>query len=143
MLYGEARHSIDAKNRLFIPAAQRDELGSTFMAVRALREKCVRLYSMEQWEQFANDIKTQLKDDGEKRAKVSRYLYSLAAQLTPDAQGRVLLPARLVEYTGIQKNVMILGCGDYAEIWSEEAYEKLKADLDVSKLLAELEELGL
>ena len=56
MLFGEARHSMDAKNRLFIPATQRDDLGAPFMAVPSFRDKCIKLYSMEQWNKYFADV---------------------------------------------------------------------------------------
>ena len=74
---------------------------------------------------------------------VMRFLNSTMARVSPDSQGRITLPKELVEYADIREAAVVVGCGDYAEIWSEEADEKLKAELDVSKLLEELEKLGL
>ena len=143
MLFGEARHSMDAKNRLFIPATQREELGTPFMAVRAFRDKCIKLYSMQQWEIYRNEIKDKLSKNGQAREQVNRFLHGLAAQLTPDAQGRVLLPSGLVQYAGIVKNVVIVGCGDYAEIWSDTQYELNMEQMDMESMIASLEECGL
>ena len=49
MLTGEFRHSLDAKNRIFMPAKLREELGETCMIARAIREKCLKVYSLEGW----------------------------------------------------------------------------------------------
>ena len=38
---------------------------------------------------------------------------------------------------------MILGCGDYAEIWSLKDYEAAKAAEDLDALREELERMGL
>ena len=48
-----------------------------------------------------------------------------------------------MEYAGIEKGIVIVGCYNYAEIWSEEAYDKLREDEDVEAMIAELESLGL
>jgi len=64
-------------------------------------------------------------------------------QVTPDSQGRIVLPQELVSYAEIEKNVVFVGCCDYAEIWSDVAYDNLKANEDISAILAELESLGL
>jgi len=64
-------------------------------------------------------------------------------QVTPDSQGRVVLPPELVTHAEIEKPVVIVGCGEYAEIWSEATYARLKDEEDVEQLLHELEALGL
>ena len=140
MLFGEARHSMDAKNRLFIPATQRESLGAPFMAVRSIRGNCIKLFSMEQWEEYIKPLRALPRKVSE---ETFRYLYRSAAQLTPDAQGRVLLPAGLVQHAGILKNVVIVGCGDFAEIWSEEQYQINLEQEDVESLVSSLEECGL
>ena len=72
-----------------------------------------------------------------------RILNSTSAQVTPDAQGRILLTQELVDYAESEKNAVGVGCGDYAEIWSEENYEKMKSETDMADILRQLEELGL
>ena len=65
------------------------------------------------------------------------------AQATPDSQGRVVLPVELVEHAQIEKETVIVGCGDYAEIWAESVYDRIKSEIDIAELIDELEELGL
>lgn len=143
MLFGEARHTIDAKNRLFIPATQRDELGATFIAVPSFRDKCIKLYSMAQWDIYFGEVKAKLANDGRALEKINRFFLRSAAQLSPDAQGRVLLTAKLVQHAEIAKGVVIVGCGDYAEIWSEEQYQIHEDAFDMEAMVASLEECGL
>ena len=143
MLFGEARHTMDAKNRLFIPATQRDELGASFMAVPSFRDKCIKLYSMEQWDRYFGEVKAKLANNGRKLEQINRFFLKAAAQLTPDAQGRVLLTTKLVQHAEITKNVVIVGCGDYAEIWSEEQYQINEEEFDMDAMVASLEECGL
>jgi MraZ protein len=143
MLFGEARHSMDAKNRLFIPATQRDDLGAPFMAVPSFRDKCIKLYSMEQWNKYFADVKAKLANNGRELEKINRFYLRTAAQLTPDSQGRVLLPVGLVNHAAIAKNVVIIGCGDYAEIWSEELYQATMDEFDMADMVASLEACGL
>jgi MraZ protein len=143
MLFGEARHSMDAKNRLFIPATQREALGAPFMAVPSFRDKCIKLYSMEQWTLYFNSVKAKLANNGKELEKINRFFLSTAAQLTPDAQGRVLLPVGLVGHAQLTKNVVIIGCGDYAEIWSEENHQANMEAFDMAEMVASLEAFGL
>ena len=55
----------------------------------------------------------------------------------------MVIPQELVEYAAIERNIVVVGCGDYAEIWSEASYDANKAQIDVAELIGELEELGL
>lgn len=140
MLTGEFSHSIDAKNRIFMPAKLREELGETFIIARDIRVKCLKVYSLEGWEAYIAPIKQQRRELVE---QVMRLLHSTAAQVTPDAQGRVLLPAGLVEYAEIEKNAVVVGCSDYAEIWSEHNYHDMMQNADFEALRQALEECGL
>ena len=72
-----------------------------------------------------------------------RFLHKDAVEGDPDAQGRVLLNKELLAYAGIEKDAVIVGCGEYAEIWSAEAYDKEMASEDVDALRDALERLGL
>jgi MraZ protein len=45
-----------------------------------------------------------------------------AAQIDPDAKGGVSIPVDLKEFAGIRDQVVLVGQGDYVEIWSPEAW---------------------
>ena len=139
MLGGEYRHSLDAKNRIFIPAKLRDELGETFVVAKDIRENCLKVYSLSGWEAYIAPLRAQKRSLSE---KIMRFLHSSLSQVTPDSQGRIVLAQELLEYATVEKNVTIVGCGDYAEIWAEDAYERQKVEVDRDELIAELEELG-
>ena len=140
MLSGEYRHSLDAKNRVSIPAKLRDELGENFMIVRSVRGTCLRFYSAEAWKEYIEPLKKLPRKVAE---DTFWFLYRDAAQVTPDSQGRVVIPQELVEYAAIERSIVVVGCGDYAEIWAESTYDANKAQIDVSEPIGELEELGL
>lgn len=140
MLGGEYRHALDSKNRIFTPAKLREELGLSFVVVKSIREKCLKIFSLEGWKAYTAPIREQ---NRKLQEQVLRFLNSTSAQVTPDAQGRIVLPPELVGYAEIERNVVVVGCGDYAEIWSEDNYEKMKAEMDMSEIIGQLEALGL
>ena len=140
MLGGEYRHSLDSKKRIFIPAKLREELGQTFVVAKDIREKCLKVYSLQGWESYIAPLKEQKRKLSE---KIMRFLHASLVQVTPDVQGRIVLPQELVAHAQIERNAVVVGCCDYAEIWAEELYDKMKEDEDVSDMLAELESLGL
>ena len=140
MLGGEYRHGLDPKNRVFIPAKLREELGETFVVVKDLREKCLKIYSQAEWDKSIAPIKHQERRLAE---KVLRFLSSSMSQVVPDSQGRILIPKDLVQYAEIERDVVVVGCYDYAEIWAEESYQRLKEEENLEEMIKDLESLGL
>ena len=140
MCLGEYRHNLDAKNRLFIPAKFREELGESFVVAKLMRGECLRVCSVAEWDKYIEPIRNMQRKDSE---KIFRALTKEAIQVSPDAQGRVVLSAALVEKAGLTKNAVIIGCNDYVEIWSEEAYQRMIEEEDESEMLAILESMGL
>jgi len=140
VLSGEFRHNLDAKNRIFIPSKHRDELGDCFMVAKSIRENCLKVYSMAEWEEYISPI---LKMDRKSSEAILRALHRDAAQVTPDAQGRIVIPVALVEYAKIVKGAVVIGCGKFAEIWSEETYAEMVANENLDDLKNVLESYGL
>ncbi len=140
MFSGEYKHTIDAKNRLFIPAKHRDELGESFMVAKSIRENCLKVYSMAEWEEYISPI---LKMERKASEAILRALHRDANQVSPDSQGRIVIPAPLVEYAGITKTAVVVGCGKYAEIWSEERYNAMVEEENIEDIKNLLESCGL
>ena len=53
---GLYNHSLDAKNRIFIPSKYREYLGDTFVVCKA-PDTCLYIYSQEEWEKVAAQVK--------------------------------------------------------------------------------------
>ncbi len=140
MFGGKFKHNVDAKNRFFIPAKMRDELGSSFIVAKSLREKCLKIYSTDAWNHYLEPIRQQNRNLAE---RALRFLNESMAQVEPDSQGRIVLPQELMDFAEIEKSAIVVGCGDYAEIWSENAYQKQKEEEDLAAMVAELESFGL
>ena len=137
---GQYQHSIDAKGRLFIPAKLREELGDTFYVTIAGTDPCLAVYSEEGWEKLTEKFDSL---PYSKAKKAIRQLYSNAAKCEPDAQGRILLPQKLRAYAGLDKDVVIIGVSNRAEIWNAERWAALEAEeLNPENLAAVMEELG-
>lgn len=139
MLMGRNKHAIDSKGRLIIPAKVKEQLGTVITILKG-DDKCLRMYSEEEWAKYAEKI-NQL-PPAKNRALI-RYIYSNAIEVIPDAQGRVILPQDMLDFAGIQRNVMIAGCGRYAEIWAMELWEEREMDTPPENLTEDMEELGL
>ena len=75
--------------------------------------------------------------------EILRFLYRDAVTAEPDSQGRVVLNTTLIEHAKIIKDAVVVGCGDYSEIWSAEEYDRIVGDEDADELREALEAMGL
>lgn len=137
MFYGEYRHSIDAKGRLFIPVKLREELGEKFMLSRGL-DKCVAIYPMEAWNEFTERLE---KLPVAKERRVRRYFYSGAYECSLDTQGRVILSQLYRDFASLDKDVVIAGNRSHLEIWDAEAWDKEQQFINNEEVTKELVEL--
>lgn len=137
-LSGHYSHTIDEKNRLFIPVKHRDQLGEIFM-VTHLVDKCLSLYSMEEWEKLTDKVNALPQV---KARDVFRFLFASAVEAQPDKQGRIVIPQELREYAELEKVSVVIGAGNHAEIWSEANWAQKKLELESPAMLDTLIELG-
>ena len=136
---GQYAHNIDAKGRLFIPAKLREELGETFH-VTIGPDHCLTIYPNETWDDFMAKFREMPYSMG----KSLRVLSANAVDCEPDAQGRILIPAKLREYAGLQKEVVVIGSFDRAEIWNAERWAREESlALESGSLERAMEDMGL
>ena len=140
MLSNNFKHNVDSKNRLFVPAKYREELGETFVVSQSIRGNYLKIYSYEEWEKYIAPIKLLPRKTSE---EALRFLIGNSIEVSPDGQGRIVLPQSMLQFASIIKGTVIIGCGDYAEIWAEESYENNQAEQDMEALRAALEDCGL
>ena len=120
MFMGEYNHSIDAKGRLIIPSKFREQLGNEFVVTKGL-DGCLFVYSNEEWARIEESLREKPLTSKDAR-KFLRFFFAGAASCEVDKQGRILLPANLREYAGIDKEVVSVGVFSRVEIWSKERY---------------------
>ena len=144
MFLGKYEHALDSKNRLFIPAKLREELGDVFYVSAALIDKCLRVYPVDVW----NDLTTHFSSDymDEKTRVIRRKLFTSSSQNSLDSQGRTLIPDDLRKYASLTKDIYILGVGKYLEIWDKETLDKMyesdEADKEIESILLDIEKNG-
>ena len=130
MLMGRFDYTVDSKSRANFPPKFRNEMGDVLYVTKWF-DKCLVAYGQEQWDKLDSrfdDMPTvQAKD-------MLRVLYGNAVELTPDKQGRILLPQYLKDHAGITKDIVIIGARSYAEIWDKEAYEKHQRNTDFAAI---------
>ncbi len=149
MFRGHFEHAIDDKGRTSLPARFREVLGpsSDFRLVLtpALGDPCLDVYPMKAWEELEAKL-AQLNAFDPQVIDFRRFYVSAAVECEIDKQGRILVPPSQREHAGLSKNVMWLGHGQKAELWSKEQWERLakqKAPAELRDLRAAMGRLGL
>lgn len=140
MFMGEYSHSIDAKGRLIIPTGFREELGEAFVLAKGL-DGCLYLYPMAQWEEFQEKLSALPLTNKNARALV-RFFASGAVKCEPDRQGRILVPATLREYAGLEKDVVLAGNIGRIEVWSKAKWLENSSSDDMDSIAESLQEIG-
>jgi len=121
LLMGVYQNSIDAKNRLIVPARFRDELGYKCVLTRGL-DQCLVIYPLSTWAEQQTKLAALPRSDEMARAFL-RYMYANAVECEIDKQGRITLPQYLKEIAEVQKDLVTIGMLDRVELWSREIYE--------------------
>lgn len=126
-LAGEFEVKIDERGRFKLPQKLIEQLGNSrkldFILNRGF-DKNIIMYPREVWEQKTKEI-NQLSIYDQKERQALRYYYRGVTEVSNDAADRILIPSLLMEYAGIQKDLVILAFTDIIEIWSKEDYERM------------------
>ena len=142
-MIGKYPAKLDDKNRLFVPAKLRSELGQEFFVTLGVNcgHRCLTIYT-------AADFQTLTENYNalpiSQRSAATSLIFRTAAECSPDKQFRFSLTQFLLSYAGINRDVMIVGRAGQAEIWDAEEFAAFEAEnLTPEKLMASLEAIGL
>ena len=124
MFLGMSNHSIDSKGRIVLPAKFREELGDTFYLARGFGNCCIQAMSTEQF----NAICSRIMELPADKAMALQYTFSATAvEVTPNSQGRVIIPQNLREFAGIESDALVIGMNTRVEIWSQPKFDEYMA----------------
>jgi MraZ protein len=122
---GEYECKLDGKGRFAIPSSLRkqvpQEAGDRFVINRGL-DKCLNLYPKNEWDVITEEINALNPYEKDNRDFI-RFFYRGALELILDNAGRLLIPKRLQEYAGIDKDVVLFAHTNKIEIWALDIYE--------------------
>lgn len=120
MFLGRYEHSIDEKGRITIPARYRELLANGAFVTRGFDHNLMVLAAPTFERMYESVNQMSMTDPNARQFK--RYLFSSAERCEFDRAGRLLLPQFLREEALLQGNAIIVGVGDYFEIWSPELW---------------------
>ena len=140
MFMGTYEHGLDAKGRVIVPAKLRDDLGASFVLTLGL-DGCLFAYPMAEWDGFIEKL-GELPGTKEAR-KLQRHFLASAAPCEVDKQGRALIPAKLREYAGLERDTVFVGVLSKIEIWSKERWEDNDDYNNIEDIAEHMSEFGL
>ena len=142
-MIGKYPAKLDDKNRLFVPAKLRQELGEQFFVTLGVNcgRRCLTVYTAADWDQLSRNYNAL---PISQRGAATSLIFMNAAECAPDKQFRFGLTQFLLDYAGIGREVMIVGRAGQAEIWDTREFARFEQEnLTPEKLLASLEAIGL
>ena len=130
---GHYEYTLDAKNRLTIPAKFRAALSDGVVLAKSL-DACVSIWTTGGWEEFTeNALKSRDPFSTEAR-QLQRYFHAGSFDAQLDSAGRIMLPPPLIKLAGLRKEVVVVGNYDLIEVWNRKTWDSYERELDASAI---------
>jgi MraZ protein len=126
MLIGEYIHTIDAKNRISMPAKFRAELGKKIIITPGL-DSCLFIFTQSEWVKVSkrlSDADADLSFLKADQRSFNRYMFGRAAEVEIDSIGRILIPDFLKDRIGLKNSAAVIGVKDRVEIWNDKVWSQ-------------------
>ena len=126
---GEYSCKIDEKGRLLLPMAFKKQMpaaaNDTFVIKKDIYEKCLVLYSLDEWDRQVTIIRQNLNPYNREHNALLRSFYKGTAEVALDNANRLLVPKRLLQEADVDKDVVLAGQDGKIEMWSKAEYDKI------------------
>ena len=135
LFVGEYARQLDDRGRFILPAKIREKLSGTVYITKAPLEKCLNLYTEEEWESISEKMAALPGSIDTNVSKFTRKLFSRALICELDKQGRIPLTPNLLEAAGLKKDIVLVGANSKLEIWDAEEWEKMNEEDDDTEII--------
>ncbi len=129
MFTGEHERLLDEKGRLSLPPMFRRQLVETAFLARSDSAPCLLLFSEEEIQRVADRLKERVLE-GEVSVDQQRRWGASITEVKTDAQGRLAIPPKLRRLAGLDREVVLIGVIDRAEIWDADAWAEVERATD-------------
>ena len=135
---GEYEATVDAKNRFLLPAALKKQMpeGTQMLVINRGMDDCLWMYLLDDWKAVEDRLRQVNPYDSRDNRMVRKALIAGAVYVEFDSAGRLNLPKNLIDYAGLDKEIVLAGDIDKIEIWDKSKYDKLFDSLTSEKLSA-------
>ncbi len=129
MFLGKYQHTLDNKGRLTIPSRFRELLAADGAYVTQGFDHNLMVYTAQAFDRIYQRVNRMNVTDANARL-LKRLVFSTAERVEVDKAGRILIPEHLRLSAGLQSEAIVVGAGDYFEIWSPEAWAEQMAQIN-------------
>ena len=141
--YGSYPRQLDDRGRFVLPSKIREKMSETVHIARSLVDKCLLLYSEEEWDTIKEQIQSLPAMTDANASDLAFVLLGLSSESEVDKQGRVGIPQAMLDAFGIGKDIVLVGVGLKIEIWDAAAYQRKLESLNLTKTLEGIAKFGL
>jgi MraZ protein len=138
---GDYTCKVDVKGRIILPMAFKKQMPADardhFVVRKDIFEKCLVLYALEDWNRQLERIRKRINPYKREHNTFLRNFFKGTAELTLDSNNRLLVPKRLLEIIGAERDVVLAGQDGRIEIWAADVYEGIEMPADDFASLAE------
>lgn len=139
---GDYPCKLDVKERLLFPAAFKKQMGAAsvldrFVVKKDIYEKCLIIYPIDEWDRQMNIIRSKINPYNKEHNRFMREFSRGVAEIILDGNNRLLIPRRLLDFVGIEKEVILAGQMGKIEMWDKNVYESIRENEDDFAALAE------
>jgi MraZ protein len=118
---GTFDYSLDAKNRLTVPAKFRASLSEGVVLAKGI-ERCVQVWTPSGFEAYTGTALQGVHPLSDQARKLNRFFSANSFDTELDSAGRVMVPGFLLEHGELAKDVVVTGAGDCLEVWGRAAW---------------------
>ena len=136
MFLGQYSHNLDSKGRLTIPARYRDLLAEGAYVTQGFDQNLL-VITVTTFETISQNVRHMSITDPRARL-LRRLLFSTGERVELDQAGRILIPQFLRTAAGLNGEAIVVGVGDYFEIWSPEHWAEQAGKLQDAEANADL-----
>lgn len=128
---GHYAHSLDAKNRLSIPARFRAAFSAGLVLAKD-SDDCISVWTPDAHESIIERALAGKNPLSREYRAVQRFFQANSFDVELDSSGRVTLPPPLLAHAKIDRDTVVAGVGDHLEVWGRERWDSEQEALDAS-----------
>ena len=126
---GDYTCKVDVKGRIILPMAFKKQMPADaqdhFVVRKDIFENCLALYAIEDWQRQLEKIRKKLNPYNREQNTFLRNFFMGTAELSLDSNNRILVPKRLMDLIGADRDVILAGQDGRIEIWPADIYDTI------------------
>ncbi len=139
----EYSRQLDERGRIIMPPKIREKLSETVYVTQAPSDKCLHIYSQEEWDKVSEKVNQLPTATDKNAAAFVRVFFGKATSAQIDKQGRLPIAKRLIDYAGLSKEVVLVGANARLEIWDAGAWQRYQDSLSDDLMIEGILKYGL